>query len=69
MTETQTISTEHGDAEILWDEQDPSTAGWFLRYSNGRQELDEILGEGSIEEAKADALAFLAREGIAVLPS
>lgn len=71
MTTQITINTEHGDALVWFDaESDPNAAGWVLRYSNGRQDLDEILDiepddrDGDLAEAAARA--FLAREGVTV---
>lgn len=59
-----TIPTRHGDALVLWDEQDPSTAGWFLRYSNGTQDnLDEILSAETLDDAISEAISFLRING------
>ena len=64
---TTTISTEHGDARILWDSTNGAeNEGWFLRYSNGRQDhLDEALMSDTLADAIVEAEAFLAREGLA----
>lgn len=61
------ISTAHGDARILWDgDHGPQDEGWFLRYSNGRQDnLDEALMSDTLADAMIEAAAFLAREGLA----
>jgi hypothetical protein len=64
---TTTISTEHGDARILWDSTNGTeNEGWFLRYSNGRQDhLDEALMSDTLADAIVEAESFLAREGLA----
>lgn len=71
--ETMEIPTRHGPALLWWDdESDPDNPGWVLRYHRspdqdavGLRNLDEILDAGpDPQEARRQALAYLAREGL-----
>jgi len=71
MPEPIEIATEHGPAVVFYDARsDPNNPGWVLRYHDGVQQVDTILDADEVDahlDARDEALAVLAREGVKVL--
>lgn len=66
MGDAVTIATEHGNAVLWWDDQDPDNPGWVLRQptENG-QHLDEPFDAPQDPQAATTAaLVELGRQGI-----
>jgi hypothetical protein len=60
---TRTIETRHGDATVYWDGQEPDRAGYALRYRDALGG-DEPLDAKTLDDAEAEARAFLIRRGL-----
>lgn len=64
---TRTIETQHGEALVYWDDQDPADPGFVLRFAQPQPSwLDDSwsLSAGDLDGAERQARDYLTEKGL-----